>query len=151
MTSYPIRQDGEWMRVENRRHRIACCDCGLIHDFEFRVRKRKVEFRVYRNNRATAQRRRYLKHSPLGGKDRLIMALRRVHSIEDVPPEVLGGWRDNWSPQTGFSRRMGDSLYVVFRHNKWDLWVWVNSNAQCPMLRGRINLRPTPSPDAKTG
>ena len=42
--------------------KTECCDCGLVHVWEFvdkgRGKKRQVGFRVKRDNRATAQRRR---------------------------------------------------------------------------------------------
>lgn len=42
-------------------HRFACCECGLVHNFEHRITENGiVEFRVQRNNRATAQKRRHL-------------------------------------------------------------------------------------------
>jgi hypothetical protein len=54
---YAQRYDNEW--VETARHtRIACCDCGLVHDFVFRVRNGRIEFRASRNARATAGKRR---------------------------------------------------------------------------------------------
>lgn len=50
--------DGEWVRVRNRRrYRIACCDCGLVHDMEFRVRDGKIELRAWRNPQATGGKR----------------------------------------------------------------------------------------------
>jgi hypothetical protein len=39
-------------------YRIACCDCGLVHDFVFVAGKGVVGIAARRNNRATAQRRR---------------------------------------------------------------------------------------------
>ena len=60
MATYPIRQDGEWITAKNKKHRIACCDCGLVHDLEFRIIEGEFEFRAFRNNRATGQRRRYV-------------------------------------------------------------------------------------------
>jgi hypothetical protein len=41
-----------------RLHKIACCDCGLIQDFRFRVRDGVIMFKARRNVRSTAQRRR---------------------------------------------------------------------------------------------
>ena len=49
-------------------HSIACCDCGLTHDFEFKVisvKEEKIEkpgnyhivFKARRNNETTAERR----------------------------------------------------------------------------------------------
>lgn len=41
--------------------RIACCDCGLSHDFKIvkRPRKRGYRITVHRNERSTAAMRRY--------------------------------------------------------------------------------------------
>ncbi len=62
----------QWYPVRTRNYRLCCCDCGLVHDIEFRPflksrlidqRKTKLEIRLRRNNRATAQIRRHLKTS----------------------------------------------------------------------------------------
>jgi formate-dependent nitrite reductase cytochrome c552 subunit len=51
--------DGEWvMPMPQIGHKMACCDCGLIHRMDFAVLKGKVIFRAVRDNRATANRRR---------------------------------------------------------------------------------------------
>jgi hypothetical protein len=61
-------------------HKSACCDCGLVHEFDFGVvevkethpdgsftwkevdpEKFQVRFRVRRDKRSTGQRRRYLR------------------------------------------------------------------------------------------
>lgn len=62
MANKPFEQlyDGEGIALApNVRHRLACCDCGLVHDFVIAVPRRKapVGFAVRRNKRATAQRR----------------------------------------------------------------------------------------------
>jgi len=73
MTKYPTmlpREDGwsGWQRPlhghGDRNYRMACCDCCLIHEMQFRVKRREdgrldVVFRVRRNNRATAALRRH--------------------------------------------------------------------------------------------
>lgn len=51
----------DWITPLSEKHKIACCDCGLVHLFEFRVRKGVIEFRAKRDMRATAQRRRRMK------------------------------------------------------------------------------------------
>lgn len=55
-------EDGwtEWVRpiYEPEPFRLACCDCGLVHDVEFRIFEGKPEFRMRRNNRSTGQMRR---------------------------------------------------------------------------------------------
>ena len=47
-------------------YKLACCDCGLVHDLQFRIKmanvdgrlKNSVFMRARRNNRATGQKRR---------------------------------------------------------------------------------------------
>ncbi len=61
------QERGQWSQWQNPvcagSYRLACCDCGLTHNFQFRVmaagkevdlRKVRVEFRVCRNERSTA-------------------------------------------------------------------------------------------------
>ena len=50
----------EWVRPVVDNYRIACCDCGLVHNMEFRTADDGLpEFRVSRNNRSTGQLRRH--------------------------------------------------------------------------------------------
>ena len=56
----PIHGNGK------RNYKLACCDCKLVHEVQFRVRKQPngrldVIFRMRRNNRATAAHRRGLR------------------------------------------------------------------------------------------
>lgn len=55
---YRRQVDGEWVQPVRRGYKLACCDCGLVHDVDFRVRRGKVQFRAFRNMRSTAGRRR---------------------------------------------------------------------------------------------
>lgn len=60
----PPERDGnggwtDWIPIPMKTHRIACCDCGLVHDLEFDVDERGLLMRAKRHNRATAQMRRY--------------------------------------------------------------------------------------------
>lgn len=57
---YEQRKDGEAFEVpHDTPHRIACCDCGLVHDFRFLTGDASpVVIVATRNARATAQRRR---------------------------------------------------------------------------------------------
>lgn len=54
-------QWGEWMRVVKRGFREQCCDCGLVHDLDFRIVDGNIEIRTRRNERATAAVRRAFK------------------------------------------------------------------------------------------
>ena len=63
-TKYPRRKelvDGEERELQGTM-RIACCDCGLVHDYEFYRHADNpdgpIYFTVHRNNKATAQTRR---------------------------------------------------------------------------------------------
>lgn len=54
--------DGGWTRwipIEGDRYRIACCDCGLVHDLEFDRSDDALAFRAKQNMRSTAQWRRH--------------------------------------------------------------------------------------------
>lgn len=54
---YDQLTDGVWVRP-SKKYKLLCCDCGLSHDMEFRIRKGQIEFRATRNNRSTAAARR---------------------------------------------------------------------------------------------
>jgi hypothetical protein len=59
MAKYTQRYDGEGFSVPSGKlYRIACCDCGLVHDFVFIAGKGVVGIAAKRNKRATAARRR---------------------------------------------------------------------------------------------
>lgn len=41
-------------------YKMACCDCGLVHDMQFRIADDgEINFRARRNNRSTGQMRRH--------------------------------------------------------------------------------------------
>lgn len=72
----------EWQAPRMTAYKLGCCDCGLVHDFEFQVirvtsqskgftkgknmnrKKYKVVMRARRNARSTAAIRRYRKDAP---------------------------------------------------------------------------------------
>lgn len=61
MTRYIQRTDGEGFVVPlEELYRLACCDCGLVHDvvWAYDEKTKELGMAVQRNNRATAQRRR---------------------------------------------------------------------------------------------
>ena len=60
---YVQRYDKEGFEVPSSTvYRIACCDCGLVHDFVFVSEDGKpIGIAARRNNRSTAQRRRISK------------------------------------------------------------------------------------------
>ena len=55
--SYVQRKDGDLVPLE-RVFKIACCDCGLVHLWELKKKMGELFFKVTRDARATAQRRR---------------------------------------------------------------------------------------------
>ena len=64
MTKYVQRVDGEGFIVPlNEKYRLACCDCGLVHDvvWVYDKKEKLLGMAVQRNNRATAQRRKNIK------------------------------------------------------------------------------------------
>ncbi|MFW9873061.1 MAG: type II toxin-antitoxin system HicB family antitoxin [Candidatus Thorarchaeota archaeon] len=58
-----VAQNGNWSQWSklSQIHSIACCDCGLVHDFEFRIQGDQVQFRAKRLERSTGQIRRHMK------------------------------------------------------------------------------------------
>lgn len=58
---YYKQKDGEWVQPIRKGYKMACCDCGLVHSIDFRIKLNRVQFKAYRDNRATGQKRRYFK------------------------------------------------------------------------------------------
>ncbi|HET7321161.1 MAG TPA: hypothetical protein VFI96_01620 [Longimicrobiaceae bacterium] len=71
------RGDGwcEWVYPIMHGYKMACCDCGLVHNMNFRVvrgsdgevlddEEYRVEFQVSRNARSTGQLRRHMGKAP---------------------------------------------------------------------------------------
>lgn len=54
---YVRLEDGEWYD-QPEYDRVACCDCGLVHDVWWERTAHGIRMRHYRNARATAQVRR---------------------------------------------------------------------------------------------
>lgn len=62
---YETLRDGKWVNTPARRYRIGCCDCGLVHDVEFRMvvtadGQFQLQRRLRRNKRQSAIARRQL-------------------------------------------------------------------------------------------
>lgn len=66
--------------------------------------------------------------------------MEKVTTIYHIPDTVLDAWRQQWNNKTGFNMNCGNSRYHVPSSNKWDMWVWVRSNATHPGFRGRITI-----------
>jgi ribosomal protein L44E len=45
---YPLVEAGEWIKPRRSDYRLRCCDCGLVHVMQFRIRGKKLEFRAIR-------------------------------------------------------------------------------------------------------
>jgi len=59
---YDEPEANEWVMPIMKGYKLSCCDCGLVHEMDFRIVNKRVEFRARRNNRATGQVRRYMKN-----------------------------------------------------------------------------------------
>lgn len=59
VTAYEEPDEGEWVQPVRRGYKLCCCDCGLVHDVDFRIYQGRVQLRVFRNNRSTGQVRRH--------------------------------------------------------------------------------------------
>ncbi len=86
----PSVGDGEWTEwVQPRRklYGMACCDCGLVHDMQFKLvkygdGKHKIRFRVRRNERDTAM---------IRERDNI-----RIRSVEECNWQTFGPGGPNW-------------------------------------------------------
>jgi hypothetical protein len=63
MPRYDRVKDGSWVQPVDKGYKMACCDCGSVHEINFRiiniktgrpVKGFKVQFQAFRHNRATA-------------------------------------------------------------------------------------------------
>uniref|UniRef100_A0A6M3JAG3 Uncharacterized protein n=1 Tax=viral metagenome TaxID=1070528 RepID=A0A6M3JAG3_9ZZZZ len=59
MSKYKEEIAGRWITPVKKGYRMRCCDCGLVHKIDFRGKN--VQFRVFRDNRATGQIRRHMR------------------------------------------------------------------------------------------
>lgn len=57
-SAYDNVKAGEWVQPVRRGYRMACCDCGLVHILNFRVKDGRIQFQAFRHARATAAKRR---------------------------------------------------------------------------------------------
>jgi hypothetical protein len=76
---YPKPEANEWVQPVRSGYRMRCCDCALVHELDFRVVNGRVQFRVRRNQRATAACRRG-KTKVIGARDevrRIVKAAKR--------------------------------------------------------------------------
>lgn len=52
---------GEWVFPKRKGYLLRCCDCGQVHEMDFRLNGKHIEFRVYSSPKRTAQSRRWMK------------------------------------------------------------------------------------------
>ena len=57
--SYEHPKHNEWIQPVRKDYKMCCCDCGLVHNMDFRIYKGRVQIRARRNNRSTGQVRRW--------------------------------------------------------------------------------------------
>jgi hypothetical protein len=51
---YDRPEAGQWVQPVRKGYKLCCCDCGLVHKMDFRIFGGRAQFRVFRDNRATA-------------------------------------------------------------------------------------------------
>lgn len=58
---FPNVEAGEWVQPVRSGYLMECCDCGLVHRLDFRLVKhgngRKIQFRAFRDEKATKRQR----------------------------------------------------------------------------------------------
>jgi hypothetical protein len=59
MKYYDIEAN-EWVRPIHKGYKLCCCDCGLVHNLDFRIVDQQVQFKTSRNERSTGQIRRHM-------------------------------------------------------------------------------------------
>lgn len=57
MVRTPV-SDGEWVQPIRRGYQMECCDCGLVHRMNFRIRDGRTQFQAFRDGRKSAATRR---------------------------------------------------------------------------------------------
>jgi len=57
--TYEKPKENEWIQPVRKNYKMCCCDCGLVHEMDFRMHKGRIQFRARRNSRSTGQVRRW--------------------------------------------------------------------------------------------
>ena len=68
MRSYEQVLDGQWIAPARHGYRQACCDCGLVHRVDFRVKQGRIQLRAFRDAPGTKAVRQWMQRSPSGSK-----------------------------------------------------------------------------------
>ena len=59
---YETMYGDEWHEMYQRNQKLACCDCGLVHRIDFKIKRvgtqNRIFMRAQRNERATGAKRR---------------------------------------------------------------------------------------------
>lgn len=63
--SFPKVMEAEWVQPIRKGYGMACCDCGLVHRLNFRLRSTTrgmfIQFQAFRDDKATRNLRRRMK------------------------------------------------------------------------------------------
>lgn len=43
--------DGDWVQPRRKNYYLRCCDCGLSHRLNFRIKNGKIQFQAFRINK----------------------------------------------------------------------------------------------------
>jgi len=120
---YEQVEDGEWWLFHegrsNRRCKIACCDCGLVHQFSIRLRAGKVYMQANRLPKETGGFRAALKRqktekgslmrkNPSGLRNLALAALKRMGPMTaDECADTIGTTPLSLRPRFSELRRAG--------------------------------------------
>lgn len=74
-----------WQTPKLNGYLVACCDCGLVHEMDFQIKDGVIQYRVRRNNQATAAKRRHM--PKLTNFDRMLEALENLENDDNSIPE----------------------------------------------------------------
>lgn len=86
-------KDGEWIQPRTHNgHILECCDCGLQHRVNFRIRGTRIQYQAFR---VTPLEARLLKIDPQ--KLKRDLKAGRLHSMSDVFDEIAAGPQINAS------------------------------------------------------
>lgn len=61
MSKYTVMEAEELCQPVTKGYKFCCCDCGLVHKLDFRIKDGKIQMRGDRDERATGQVRRWMK------------------------------------------------------------------------------------------
>ena len=130
-SKYEETPQGEWYSPKMRNFREQCCDCGMVHRVDYRIRKGQLETRVFRDERSTAQVRRHMTK-----KQKEVLIKLIINGDKGMVESVLTTWRRKlWKKEILASPALkkGDPAYVAllnslpeetkekYRNGSWDI------------------------------